>query len=222
MNKSQAFTLIELLVVIAIIAILAAILFPVFSRAKSAAQAVTCMSNVRNLGLAHKMYMSDYDDRVAPAAYATDTGVAIWHDLIDPYVKNKDIWLCPTSGLAPTDAGGARTSHFGYNAHYLTGLLSDFSNFAAPQPVADASVPDASGTAMFTDSKSSVAGSWCGDDGKYILPPSFADADCWGRPNPVHNGMFNLLWMDGHASRKAPSAVYSGQDPADRFFDLLD
>ena len=61
-SKRRGFTLIELLVVIAIIAILAAILFPVFARAKAKARQAVCLSNVKQLGLACKMYMSDWND----------------------------------------------------------------------------------------------------------------------------------------------------------------
>lgn len=60
------FTLIELLVVIAIIAILAAILFPVFTRAKGQAHVTKCVSNLRQLGNALSLYMSDSSDKFPP------------------------------------------------------------------------------------------------------------------------------------------------------------
>ncbi len=62
MRGRRGFTLIELLVVIAIIAILAAILFPVFAKARKAAQASNCQSNLKQIGNAIKMYLSDWQD----------------------------------------------------------------------------------------------------------------------------------------------------------------
>ena len=60
-RKPSGFTLIELLVVIAIIAILAAILFPVFAQARERARAISCLSNLKQMGTALQMYQQDYD-----------------------------------------------------------------------------------------------------------------------------------------------------------------
>src|ERR1700678_2312447 len=75
MNRTfkHAFTLIELLVVIAIIAILAAILFPVFAQAKAAAKKTSCLSNMKQVGLATMMYANDNDDD-CPIAYWWNPG----------------------------------------------------------------------------------------------------------------------------------------------------
>ena len=215
----RAFTLIELLVVIAIIAILAAILFPVFAQAKASAQAVSCMSNERNLGVAMQLYLNDYEDHFVPAAYGTEAGFFIWHDLIDPYVKNKQVWVCPGSKVKTTDMTGALTTHFGYNAHYTTTMDVDFSNVNSQTTYTASAFAEPADSVLFSTAKASIEGSWCGDDGKYVLPPSMADADCWGRPELTFGLGATVYWVDGHSKRVKLGQFYAGQTPVDRFFD---
>ncbi len=97
----KGFTLIELLVVIAIIAILAAILFPVFARAREKARQTSCLSNLKQLGLATQMYTQDYDELLVLRYYdvAPDWTLRInWYTALEPYIKNTNIYKCPSDG----------------------------------------------------------------------------------------------------------------------------
>ncbi|MGD9519210.1 MAG: DUF1559 domain-containing protein [Armatimonadota bacterium] len=93
----RGFTLIELLVVIAIIAILAAILFPVFARAREKARQASCQSNCKQIGLAFAMYAQDYDEMHPSAWYVYNNSNGwIWVDCLYPYVKNVQLFTCPS------------------------------------------------------------------------------------------------------------------------------
>src|SRR5438105_7236726 len=103
-------TLIVLLTVIAIIAILAAILFPVFAQAREKARAASCLSNLKQMGLAWMMYTQDYDEKFPFALPGTDANWGRCVDMKDrgsfggwignllvPYSKNVSIFTCPSN-----------------------------------------------------------------------------------------------------------------------------
>lgn len=114
LQKKRAFTLIELLVVIAIIAILAAILFPVFAQAREKARQTTCLSNCKQIGLGIYQYIQDHDETLpigenydAPSAYFSH-----WYQDIDPYVKNAQVYICPSETRVPVISGVPNTNFF--------------------------------------------------------------------------------------------------------------
>lgn len=101
--RKSGFTLIELLVVIAIIAILAAILFPVFAQAREKARGASCLSNTKQQGLAVLMYTQDYDETFPLTTlydFGPESQVSQWIPRVAPYIKNTDIFWCPSDSTS--------------------------------------------------------------------------------------------------------------------------
>jgi prepilin-type N-terminal cleavage/methylation domain-containing protein/prepilin-type processing-associated H-X9-DG protein len=197
----RGFTLIELLVVIAIIAILAAILFPVFARAREKARQASCLSNTKQLGLSFMMYTQDYDERT-PADYqitGMPTNVCYWRFLLEPYIKNWQVFNCP-SGLTVQDASDPNTQYvnnYGFNGYIV--------NISLAQMSAPASC------AAMGDSRH-----WFGSQGgggSFAYPNMGINgvACCSYATNPPngtrHTGGSNIAFCDGHAKWLSASTI---------------
>ena len=187
-SKRKAFTLIELLVVIAIIAILAAILFPVFARAREKARTASCQNNLKELGLAVLMYAQDYDEKFPSGYNPGVSGMTVrWADCIYPYVKNIQIFVCPSQPKAKWTANGDKTGGYGCN----------FSQpFGSGSGTGLAQIEDVSGTIALADLNSNL-----------VSPPDTPETTAHGWTahqnnhfyhSARHSGGTNCVFCDGH------------------------
>jgi len=218
-QRNPGFTLIELLVVIAIIAILAAILFPVFAKAREKARQSSCLSNLKQISLAVMQYAQDYDESYVPS-YIQLNGPANdrWFELIDPYVKNTQVFGCPSYLNYVLDNVRLSYGH----AHNQFGWWSSTAVNPQPRRMADLTVP---AQTIFVADSSSDGRTWAQfhadpdekhDSAAYVLRWPGQDTlvvssgGCCGGStlNARHNGVCNIGFTDGHVKAMKPSQAF--------------
>jgi prepilin-type N-terminal cleavage/methylation domain-containing protein/prepilin-type processing-associated H-X9-DG protein len=214
MNRFRsAFTLIELLIVIAIIAILAAILFPVFAQAREKARQASCTANLRQIGTAVRMYLQDYDEVYMP--WGQEPPICP-QGRLDPYIKNKQVWVCPSEidATARNMTDPTRVSYMFNSGEEVVNGAPVSRVCAQPEAnfgrVAELVVThDSSPTEVgWTEGNTWDAGATT--DWPHIRTNGCWDsnADAFTSPCGInshtaswfnrHNGMFNIVFMDGH------------------------
>ena len=183
-RAKRGFTLVEICIVLAVVLILVALLFPVVGRMREKGRQTSCQSNIKQMNLALRQYVSDHD--------SFDASQDNWQEALAPYIKNNRIYECPSESRAGNSIKtGMDTDYFYFAAFNI--LRSG--KYIGVSEAAQANV-DSSKIMTFADSPFGEPGyqtkaqSFCGG---YFVPDRHSGGGNWG-------------FADGHVKWLTPQA----------------
>jgi prepilin-type N-terminal cleavage/methylation domain-containing protein/prepilin-type processing-associated H-X9-DG protein len=185
----SGFTLVESLVVISLLALLISLLLPALARARDVATQISCLSNIRQLGIAGQVYISDYGMH-PPIYFKVGTVTTRWMDSLKSYIpKSSAVYQCPSDPLKIASTWdpdivlsfGVNTYNFAGNAHCFW--------YGVP---ADRVVRPAK-TIFMADSTPGTY--YVGSGNVFVEPVPKVD---YRHPN----ASFSALYCDGHADNR--------------------
>ncbi len=214
----RAFTLIELLSSMAVIVLLLAILIPVVGTIQSSNNSVKCASNLRQIGVAAKLYSNDHGGAIVPVYYPNENTTdpfdeKHWPGLLAEYVGVADDQDLATMGtVRSVFVCPSLPDRYGYGLNYK--WLSPY----APNPETNVNILirhqneilNPVETVMITDIVIRDGENWR----PFVRPAS------WGgwkseESNSVafrHDNEANVLWADGHVSSAEPNSDFTDTD----------
>ncbi len=243
-SSKRAFTLIELLVVIAIIAILAGMLLPALAKAKEKARSTSCLNALRQMGIAQKIYATDYDGRFTPTFSVRNNNEfrRAWFNILQPYTHTTNLILCPSRtkkykeliALYPSNQGEKAVSNYAMNfglggcdwptvwdaKQWPQIKDSDLRNPAAVVYLTDGAsrpLPTVDPTRSVTPKSPEKPGAWVLHDPINSTPCEscvISDDPNWGGPHLRHAGKSMVAFADSHVENIQASKWYYGGSPA--------